>query len=314
MAWRNPGQLPPYKGQRPYKAEIVIDDDSHRYPMVQSDQTDNNYADGAEFVFNSGSIPDLNLSSGEHRFRFEFVDDWGMQTDPNDIVAGEKVTYPEGEKTWIPGPTIMASTCPTLSNGTVDSPDGTANSATLWKFGVDYADANNDAPVYVNLYVGEQTIKLANLERATPKKDADGNIIRDVVRHKLGIRNAQFNGEEMVAEITREIDILAALNRDIVLSHVIVPDDLPRYRAIFRQRQLRYRIFVLLPDCAVAVARSKERTCFTGVTDEHWIRHFHDQLSTLQQQEPPDVTVYDNAGETADESTERILQRYQRLS
>ena len=139
----------------------------------------------------------------------------------------------------------------------------------------------------------------------------DGNIVRDVVRHKLGIRNAQFNGDEMVAEITREIDILAALHQDIVLSHVIIPDDLPRYRSVFRQRQLRYRIVLLQPDCAVAVARSRERICFTGVTDEYWIRHFHEQLSVLEQQEQPDVIVYDNGGESAEESAEKILRLYQ---
>ncbi|MHB9108151.1 MAG: AAA family ATPase [Armatimonadota bacterium] len=156
---------------------------------------------------------------------------------------------------------------------------------------------------------GKKTIA-QQLARRHGFRIIDGNVVRDVVRHKLGIRNAQFNGDEMIDEITRQIDILSALHQDIVLSHVIVPDDLPRYRAIFRQRQLRYRIFVLQPDCTTAIARSKERTCFNGITDEHWIRHFHEQLSVLEQQEETDVIVYDNAGENAEASAERIMQFY----
>jgi gluconate kinase len=138
----------------------------------------------------------------------------------------------------------------------------------------------------------------------------DGDCVMNVIRHKTGVHKVDFNGPAMLAEIALEIDILLALKRDIVLSHVIVPEDIPLYRRIFQSRQLRYKLFVLQPSYQAAVARSQTRTCFNHITPEVWVKHFYDLLSTMPSQAAQDVVMFDNTALDVEQSTAAILKIY----
>jgi gluconate kinase len=138
----------------------------------------------------------------------------------------------------------------------------------------------------------------------------DGDCVMNVIRHKTGVRKVDFNGPAMLAEIACEIDILLALGKDIVLSQVIIPSDLPAYRELFQSRRLNYAIFVLQPDYQSAVARSQTRTCFNHITPEIWVKHFHDLLSNMPHQDCHDIVMFDNSKLSVAQSVESILRLY----
>ncbi len=138
----------------------------------------------------------------------------------------------------------------------------------------------------------------------------DGDCVMNVIRHKTGVKKVDFNGPAMLAEIACEIDILLALGKDIVLSQVIIPSDLPAYRELFQSRRLNYTIFVLQPDYQSAVARSQTRTCFNHVTPEIWVRHFYDLLSDMPHQDCHDIVMFDNSKLSVAQSVESILRLY----
>ncbi len=113
------------------------------------------YKAGVKYILDTGTLNDLVLQKGTRRFYMQFTDDWGHQDDLNDLRPGETVRYPAGDGNWISGPVISGNTPPTLSNGSVDSVDQTSNAATLWTFGVNYRDVNNDAPGLIKLFIGQ---------------------------------------------------------------------------------------------------------------------------------------------------------------
>jgi hypothetical protein len=135
----------------------------------------------------------------------------------------------------------------------------------------------------------------------------------NVIRHKTGVKKVDFNGPAMLTEIALEIDILLALGKDIALSHVIVPGDLPAYRQMFNARRLSYLIFVLQPDLQSAVARSQSRTCFNHVTPEVWVTYFHDLLKTMPYQDCHDIVMFDNSQLSVAQSVESILRFMEQL-
>lgn len=152
-------------GQRVYSANITIETNdagvTRSFALVMDpaqniDPTANNsalYKTGVDYILDTGTIKDLALQKGVRRFYVEFTDDWGHQDNVNDMRQGELVRYPAGN--WVSGPYISGNTPPTLSSGQVSSMDGTANAATLWTFGVNYRDVNNDPPAVIKLFIGQ---------------------------------------------------------------------------------------------------------------------------------------------------------------
>ena len=133
----------------------------------------------------------------------------------------------------------------------------------------------------------------------------DGNCVMDVIAFRSGLKRIAFNGVEMLQEIALEIDILLALQQDIVLSHVVIPEDLPAYREMFRRRGLQYRIFVLQPRYSMAVSRSQARRNHPTLTAEEWVKHFHDAMGGFIPED--DVVIVDNSDLSVEESAESIL-------
>lgn len=152
------------QGQRPYRASVYLDTGTTadygygpgiiKADMVKEDPRDIDYTDGCWYVFDSASLDAATMAHGVRRHKFEFVDDWGRQSDPNDRIEGEITKFP-ATGIWIEGPTATNNPKPRLRDGKVESTDGTTNSATLWKFGVNYFSLRDVAPNYVSVYVGE---------------------------------------------------------------------------------------------------------------------------------------------------------------
>ena len=128
----------------------------------------------------------------------------------------------------------------------------------------------------------------------------DGDCIMQTVKHKRSIARVEFN--DMFDEVACQIDILSLVSDNLVLSHVILPEDLDRYIEIFRSRNLKYTFFLLKPDYQVAVERCRTRTCHTSITPEYWIKHFHETLEFDDR-----VKIVDNGDMSAEETAEYIL-------
>ncbi|MBI2844315.1 MAG: S8 family serine peptidase [Armatimonadetes bacterium] len=207
-------------GQRPYEANIYIDTGTNidrgygrgiiRATMVKEDPTDEDYTNGVWYVFDSSTLENLTLANGTRRYRFEFVDDWGRATDPNDQIRGEATNLPVTGG-WFNGPTIADNVRPTLRNGTFESLDGTSNEATLWQYSVDYKDMNNDPPSHVTVYVGQlaadgETIRWDG-GHAMVKADATDNTYNDgctyVYQTRLG---SDFNPVGALAAASQSTD------------------------------------------------------------------------------------------------------------
>jgi gluconate kinase len=102
----------------------------------------------------------------------------------------------------------------------------------------------------------------------------DGDCVMQVVKHKLGVNKIELNVPSMYEEIAKEIDILLGLKKDIVISHVITPQDVDIYRKIFKDRTLDYKIFLLQPQYTSAIARTKTRTCHKSITPKNGLNIF----------------------------------------
>lgn len=131
----------------------------------------------------------------------------------------------------------------------------------------------------------------------------DGDCVMQVVRHKKNIKQVAFC--DMFDEIASEIDILSIFSENIVLSHVILPEDLDKFIEIFEARKMNYKFFLLKPDYQTAVERCKTRTCHTSVTPEYWVKHFYDLLVFDER-----VEVVDNTNMTAEQTVEHILDKF----
>ena len=128
----------------------------------------------------------------------------------------------------------------------------------------------------------------------------DGDCVIQTVRHKTGKK--QYEWDELIDEIACEIDILSLYGENIVLSHVVLPEDLDKYIKIFVTRNLKYKFVLLKPDYQTAVERCQSRTCHTSVTPEYWIKHFYDLLKFDDR-----VTVVDNTDMTPEETADYII-------
>jgi chloramphenicol 3-O-phosphotransferase len=130
----------------------------------------------------------------------------------------------------------------------------------------------------------------------------DGDCVIQTVRHKTGKK--QYEWGELIDEIAREIDLLSLFGENIVLSHVILPEDLVKYIEIFESRNMQYKFFLLKPDYQTAVERCQTRTCHTSVTPEYWIKHFYDLLVFDDR-----VLNVDNTNMKPEETANYILER-----
>ena len=134
------------------------------HQMSKADPTDTNYTDGCVYTFNSANLAHK-LTPGWRRFCFEFQDNWGWRDDPNSQVSGETVYWSgsmsyakPAPDSWFQGPNIGVNNRPVLNGGVVKSEDGTSNPATFWTYSVIYKDTDNDAPAYMNVYIGIPTM------------------------------------------------------------------------------------------------------------------------------------------------------------
>jgi len=133
----------------------------------------------------------------------------------------------------------------------------------------------------------------------------DGDCVIQVVKHKRNGAKVDFQEQAVFEEIAHEIDILSMFGGNLVLSHVIMPEDLDRYIEIFNARNLKYWLFLLKPSYEVAVERCSTRTCHgnPSITPEYWIKHFYDALVFDNR-----VEVVDNTNMSPEQTTNFILE------
>ena len=135
----------------------------------------------------------------------------------------------------------------------------------------------------------------------------DGDCVLQVVKARAG-RSVSYDEDAVFDEIRFEIDLALVLGYDVVLSHMILPAHLARFREILDHTQADYRIFVIHPKLETALARSLTRTCHTGITPEKWVVFFHEQMQPfLDDRYRNDVTVIDNSDEGLEQTVGRVL-------
>lgn len=129
----------------------------------------------------------------------------------------------------------------------------------------------------------------------------DGDCAIQSLRHKKGTKQYEWN--ELIHEIACEIDILSLFSKNIVISHIVLPDDINKFIELFETRNIAYRFILLKPEYQTAVERCQLRTCHSNITPDKWIKHFHDLLvfdDTL-------FHIIDNSNMTIQETAETIL-------
>ena len=132
----------------------------------------------------------------------------------------------------------------------------------------------------------------------------DGDCVLQVVKHKTNRERVDFQEKFVFDEIAHEIDILSMFGNNLVLSHILMPEDMDRYIEIFEKRNLKYLFFLLKPNYQTVVERCRTRTCHRTITPEQWIKHFYDALSFGK-----GVEVIDNTNITASETADYILSK-----
>lgn len=138
----------------------------------------------------------------------------------------------------------------------------------------------------------------------------DGDCVMQVVKYKLGNNKIKYNEPQVYEEIEMEIDILLGLQKNIVISHVITPQDIDIYRKMLRYRKLNYKIFLLQPRYTAAIARSKTRTCHKSITTEEWVKHFYEELNIFEKHIYEDIIIFDNSDYSLEESVDKIMEIY----
>lgn len=131
----------------------------------------------------------------------------------------------------------------------------------------------------------------------------DGDCAIQAARYKKNGEKIDFRGA--IGEIAYEIDVLSLYSKNIVLATIIAPEDLEKYRNIFKERNLKYKFILLKPNYETAVERCQSRTCHSNVTPEYWIDYFYKLLKFNEQ-----VEVIDNTNMTAEETAECIIKKY----
>lgn len=137
----------------------------------------------------------------------------------------------------------------------------------------------------------------------------DGDCVNQSVKHRIDISDpdfkakVQFNSDETLAEIAAEIDYISLYSDKIVLSHVILPDDIGRYIKIFAERNLYYHFFLLKPSYEEAIRRCQTRTCHKTITPESYVRYYYDILDFSNH---TNVTIIDNTNMTIDETVQYL--------
>ena len=131
----------------------------------------------------------------------------------------------------------------------------------------------------------------------------DGDCAMQSAKHKRNGEKVDYR--EALDEIACEIDVLSMYSQNLVLAAVVHPDDLEKYKEIFKTRNLKYKIILLKPNYQAVVERCQTRTCHKTVTPEYWINYFYELL-----QYSDDVEMVDNTNMTAEETAEYIIQQF----
>lgn len=129
----------------------------------------------------------------------------------------------------------------------------------------------------------------------------------DILKHKYPDKKLEFNSPEGLHEIENCIEILKCFDNDIVLSLVVLPEEIERYREIFIRQKLDYHMYFLSADMDTLMNRTRTRKCFKSPTPEEWVVYFHDKLKSIQNIKAEDLTVIDNNYISVSEVTDIIL-------
>ncbi len=148
-------------GNKPNKAKLIIETNTGQITTVNMARSGGtNYKGGVYYTYTAAAAAGTVLAQGVRHYYFEFTDDWGRVTDPNDMVVGETVTFPtnvdvNNVDTWFAGPIIVANNPPTLKDPAATASNSLSMPDTQWTFRVTYSDIENQAPGFINLLLGK---------------------------------------------------------------------------------------------------------------------------------------------------------------
>jgi broad-specificity NMP kinase len=91
-------------------------------------------------------------------------------------------------------------------------------------------DNNNKVIVLTGTYASGKSSTAEILMDKHGFNVIDGDCVMQVVKHRLKVDKIEFNAPAMYEEIEKELDILVGFEKDIVISHVITPQDIDLYR------------------------------------------------------------------------------------
>ena len=135
----------------------------------------------------------------------------------------------------------------------------------------------------------------------------DGDCVLAVVREKTAKKGVAYNSPVVLDEISVMADILFTLGKNVVLSHVVLPDELDMYHRLVSGNGIRILTFVLKPSLEVTKKRNVERTCWPKTTPVGVIEQFHKDISYFNEDSAQDLYILDNSYQTACETANSIL-------
>jgi len=128
----------------------------------------------------------------------------------------------------------------------------------------------------------------------------DWEAIAHLVKTKQWLKKVHYNS--IHADLLFMAEACLALEKNVIISHTILPDFWPLYEYFFREKKIDFEHIVLLPDLETIVEQN--RLCKYKKTEDEEIENVFNQFKMSNALKD---FIYDNTGESINQSIEMLF-------